>query len=131
MSSNDHNYFKLITQYKVDYVIGFCFLPLFLSRDGRLQESDQILAIDGTQLTSGVSHQQAIGVLQQTSGEVELIVARGGIPRSGNLSRTTSGASSMLSRTPSDVSTVSRSSVTVPVSEGLFHFHPFPPPMNV
>ena len=64
-----------------------------------------------------MSHQQAIGVLQQTSGEVELIVARGGIPRSGNLSRTTSGASSMLSRTPSDVSTVSRTSVTVPVSK--------------
>lgn len=88
----------------------------YLCSDGRLQESDQILAIDGKQLDSGVSHQQAIGVLQQTSGEVELIVARGGIPRSRNLSRTTSGASSMLSRTPSDVSTVSRTSVTVPVS---------------
>lgn len=86
--------------------------------DGRLQESDQILAIDGKQLDSGVSHQQAIGVLQQTSGEVELIVARGGIPRSRNLSRTTSGASSMLSRTPSDVSSVSHTSVTVPAGDG-------------
>lgn len=92
-------------------------IPFFvLLRHGRLQESDQILAIDGKQLDSGVSHQQAIGVLQQTSGEVELIVARGGIPRSRNLSRTTSGASSMLSRTPSDVSSVSHTSITVPVS---------------
>ena len=82
-----------------------------------MQESDQILAIDGKQLDSGMTHQQAIGVLQQTSGEVELIVARGGIPRSRNLSRTTSGASSALSRTPSDVSTVSHTSVTVPVSK--------------
>lgn len=87
-------------------------------RDGRLQESDQILAIDGKQLDSGMTHQQAIGVLQQTSGEVELIVARGGIPRSRNLSRTTSGASSALSRTPSDVSTVSHTSVTVPAGDG-------------
>ncbi|XP_073227363.1 multiple PDZ domain protein-like isoform X1 [Porites lutea] len=87
-------------------------------RHGRLQESDQILAIDGKQLDSGVSHQQAIGVLQQTSGEVELIVARGGIPRSRNLSRTTSGASSMLSRTPSDVSSVSHTSITVPAGDG-------------
>lgn len=93
-----------------------------LCSDGRLQESDQILAIDGKQLDSGVSHQQAIGVLQQTSGEVELIVARGGIPRSGNLSRTTSGASSMLTRTPSDVSTVSRTSVTVPVSKFIMSY---------
>ena len=92
-------------------------LSIFVNlRHGRLQESDQILAIDGKQLDSGVSHQQAIGVLQQTSGEVELIVARGGIPRSRNLSRTTSGASSMLSRTPSDVSSVSHTSITVPVS---------------
>ena len=89
---------------------------LFIVSDGRLQESDQILAIDGKQLDSGVSHQQAIGVLQQTNGQVELIVARGGIPRSQHLSRTTSGASSMLSRTPSNVSSVSHTSVTVPVS---------------
>lgn len=87
-------------------------------RDGRLQKSDQILAMDGKQLDSGMSHQQAIGVLQQTNGEVELIVARGGIPRSRNLSRTTSGASSALSRTPSDVSTVSHTSVTVPAGDG-------------
>ncbi|KAK2556764.1 Multiple PDZ domain protein, partial [Acropora cervicornis] len=86
--------------------------------DGRLQESDQILAIDGKQLDSGVSHQQAIGVLQQTNGQVELIVARGGIPRSQHLSRTTSGASSMLSRTPSNVSSVSHTSVTVPAGDG-------------
>ena len=86
-------------------------------RDGRLQESDQILAIDGQPLDKGMSHQAAIAVLQQARGDVELIVSRGGIPRSGDLSRTTSGASSFLSRTPSDVSSVSHTSNTLPVSE--------------
>ena len=81
-----------------------------------MQESDQILAIDGRQLDSGMSHQEAIGVLQQTRGEVELTVARGGIPRTGDLSRTTSGASSILSQTPSDLSSVSHASVSLPVS---------------
>ncbi|XP_067137358.1 multiple PDZ domain protein-like [Centruroides vittatus] len=49
-------------------------------RDGRLQEGDQILAIDGQPLDSNISHQQAISILQQARGLVELIVARGGIP---------------------------------------------------
>lgn len=49
-------------------------------RDGRLQEGDQILAIDGQPLDSNISHQQAISILQQARGFVELIVARGGIP---------------------------------------------------
>ncbi len=47
------------------------------SRDGRLQENDQILAIDGQVLESNISHPQAITILQQASGRVELIVARG------------------------------------------------------
>ncbi|GIY80344.1 hypothetical protein CDAR_584311 [Caerostris darwini] len=34
-------------------------------RDGRLQEGDQILAIDGQPLDSNISHQQAISILQQ------------------------------------------------------------------
>ena len=85
-------------------------------RDGRLKESDQILAIDGRQLDSGMSHQEAIGVLQLTRGEVELIVARGGIPRSTNTSRRSSATGSMISRTPSVVSSASGTSAIIPVS---------------
>ena len=62
---------KLVNQY---YFILFF-------RDGRLQESDQILAIDGQVLDSNISHQQAIRILQKASGLVELVVARGPIPR--------------------------------------------------
>jgi multiple PDZ domain protein len=47
-----------------------------MSRDGRLAESDQILAIDGQALDSAITHQQAIGILQQARGEVEIVVAR-------------------------------------------------------
>ncbi|XP_048584388.1 multiple PDZ domain protein [Nematostella vectensis] len=86
-------------------------------RDGRLRESDQILSIDGQQLDSGISHEEAIVLLQKTRGEVELIVARGGIPRTGT-SRTTSGASSVISRTPSNVSLVSDASTTIPADDG-------------
>ena len=50
-----------------------------------MQESDQILAIDGQVLDSGISHQEAISILQKASGQVELIVARGAIPRPGGL----------------------------------------------
>ena len=46
-------------------------------RDGRLQENDQILAIDGQVLESNISHSQAIAILQKASGRVELVVARG------------------------------------------------------
>lgn len=52
-------------------------LTLFLSnRDGRLAEGDQILAIDGQLLDTAITHQQAIGILQQARGEVEIVVAR-------------------------------------------------------
>lgn len=49
---------------------------LFCCRDGRLREGDQILAIDGQPLDTNVSHQQAIAILQQARGVVELVVAR-------------------------------------------------------
>lgn len=48
----------------------------FYHRDGRLREGDQILAIDGQPLDTNVSHQQAIAILQQARGVVELVVAR-------------------------------------------------------
>ncbi|CAL4088267.1 unnamed protein product, partial [Meganyctiphanes norvegica] len=46
------------------------------AKDGRLQEGDQILAIDGQVLDSYISHQQAIGILQQATRHVDLVVAR-------------------------------------------------------
>ena len=57
------------------------FFPL---SDGRLSESDQILAINGQRVDAVMSHQEAINLLQQTTGIVELIVARGGIPNAKN-----------------------------------------------
>ena len=48
-------------------------------RDGRLEENDQILAIDNHALDANISHQQAIRILQKASGQVELVVARGPI----------------------------------------------------
>ncbi|KAK5869242.1 hypothetical protein PBY51_023976 [Eleginops maclovinus] len=45
-------------------------------RDGRLQERDQILVINGSPLESGIGHQQALALLQQTGETVELVVAR-------------------------------------------------------
>lgn len=52
-------------------------LQLSYCRDGRLQEGDQILAIDGKLLDSSISHKQAIHILQQAKGLVEIVVARG------------------------------------------------------
>ncbi|XP_063962807.1 multiple PDZ domain protein-like isoform X1 [Lytechinus pictus] len=49
------------------------------ARDGNLQESDQILAINGALVDSSVSHKQAIGMLQKVKDKVHLIVARGGL----------------------------------------------------
>ncbi|XP_071039505.1 multiple PDZ domain protein isoform X3 [Parasteatoda tepidariorum] len=74
-------------------------------RDGRLQEGDQILAIDGQPLDSNISHQQAISILQQARGLVELIVARGGIPTSEPVTPAVS-----LERSPSAVSDASKGS---------------------
>ena len=49
-------------------------------RDRRLQDQDQILAINGTPLETHISHQEAINILQNVRGRVHLIVARGNIP---------------------------------------------------
>ncbi|XP_007950107.1 inaD-like protein, partial [Orycteropus afer afer] len=45
-------------------------------RDQRLKENDQILAINHTPLDQNISHQQAIALLQQTTGPLCLVVAR-------------------------------------------------------
>ncbi|XP_075688825.1 inaD-like protein isoform X2 [Rhinoderma darwinii] len=45
-------------------------------RDGRLKENDQILAINFAPLDMNVSHQEAISLLQQSSGHIHLIVAK-------------------------------------------------------
>ncbi|XP_029424956.1 inaD-like protein [Nannospalax galili] len=45
-------------------------------RDHRLKENDQILAINDTPLDQNISHQQAIALLQQTTGSLRLVVAR-------------------------------------------------------
>ncbi|XP_037553698.1 inaD-like protein [Nematolebias whitei] len=45
-------------------------------RDGRLQERDQILVINGSPLEPGLSQQQALSLLQQPGDIVELVVAR-------------------------------------------------------
>ncbi|XP_062994192.1 inaD-like protein [Elgaria multicarinata webbii] len=46
------------------------------ARDQRLKENDQILAIDHTLLDQSISHQQAIVLLQQSTGSLHLIVAK-------------------------------------------------------
>uniref|UniRef100_A0A452FVA7 InaD-like protein n=1 Tax=Capra hircus TaxID=9925 RepID=A0A452FVA7_CAPHI len=45
-------------------------------RDQRLRENDQILAINHTPLDQNISHQQAIALLQETTGSLHLVVAR-------------------------------------------------------
>ncbi|XP_060890085.1 inaD-like protein isoform X2 [Labrus mixtus] len=45
-------------------------------RDGRLQERDQILVINGSPLEAGISQQTALNLLQQPGESVELVVAR-------------------------------------------------------
>ncbi|KAL4699697.1 hypothetical protein H8957_000451 [Semnopithecus entellus] len=45
-------------------------------RDQRLKENDQILAVNHTPLDQNISHHQAIALLQQTTGSLQLIVAR-------------------------------------------------------
>ncbi|XP_060694924.1 multiple PDZ domain protein [Hemiscyllium ocellatum] len=73
-------------------------------RDGKLKESDQILAINRQVLDQTVTHQQAIGLLQKATEQIQLVVARGSVP-----CLTSPGAS----RTPSDASTLSAHSSTV------------------
>lgn len=88
-------------------------LSYFSFRDGRLQEGDQILAINKKLLDSGLTHHEAIAILQESKGDIELIVAKG-VP--GSLSRSSSFASSSLSRSSSAVSNISQNSVSIPVS---------------
>ena len=51
-------------------------MVMWTYRDGRLNENDQILAINDRVLSSGVSHQEAIHILQSATGLVRLLVAR-------------------------------------------------------
>uniref|UniRef100_UPI00398F6A5C multiple PDZ domain protein isoform X9 n=1 Tax=Pristiophorus japonicus TaxID=55135 RepID=UPI00398F6A5C len=74
------------------------------ARDGKLKEADQILAINRQPLDQTVTHQQAIGILQKATDQVQLVVARGSIPQL---------SSPVVSRTPSDASTLSAHSSTV------------------
>jgi len=84
----------------------------FDCRDGRLQEGDQILAIDGQLLDANISHKQAIHILQQAKGLVEIVVARG---------QTQSQANSDHQRSASTVSAdmVRSSMVTISVYVGI------------
>ncbi|XP_059110465.1 multiple PDZ domain protein [Peromyscus eremicus] len=67
-------------------------------RDGRLKETDQILAINGQVLDQTITHQQAISILQKAKDTVQLVVARGSLPHV---------SSPRISRSPSAASTVS------------------------
>ncbi|KAI8509777.1 hypothetical protein Bbelb_122050 [Branchiostoma belcheri] len=71
-------------------------------QDGRLKESDQILAIDHQLLDASISHQEAISILQRAHGIVELVVARGGIPEPDAAdSRGPSNLSELAEKSPS------------------------------
>ncbi|XP_051875783.1 multiple PDZ domain protein isoform X3 [Pristis pectinata] len=74
------------------------------ARDGKLKEADQILAINRQPLDQSVTHQQAIGILQKAADQVQLVIARGSISHL---------SSPVISRTPSDASTLSAHSSTV------------------
>lgn len=67
-------------------------------RDGRLKETDQILAINGQALDQTITHQQAISILQKAKDNVRLVIARGSLPQL---------ASPIVSRSPSAASTIS------------------------
>ncbi|XP_012576942.1 PREDICTED: multiple PDZ domain protein isoform X2 [Condylura cristata] len=67
-------------------------------RDGRLKETDQILAINGQALDQTITHQQAISILQKAKDNVQLVIARGSLPQI---------ISPIISRSPSAASTVS------------------------
>ncbi|XP_040613172.1 multiple PDZ domain protein isoform X18 [Mesocricetus auratus] len=67
-------------------------------RDGRLKETDQILAINGQVLDQTITHQQAISILQKAKDTVQLVVARGS---------SSQVPSPRISRSPSAASTVS------------------------
>ncbi|XP_069332595.1 multiple PDZ domain protein isoform X7 [Eulemur rufifrons] len=67
-------------------------------RDGRLKETDQILAINGQALDQTITHQQAISILQKAKDTVQLVIARGSLPQL---------MSPIVSRSPSAASTIS------------------------
>lgn len=77
--------------------ISFTFF-FILDRDGRLQETDQILAINGQALDQTITHQQAISILQKAKDNVQLVIARGSLPQL---------TSPAVSRSPSAASTIS------------------------
>lgn len=85
--------------------------------DGKLREADQILAINGQPLDKKVTHQQAIGILQNASDRVGLTVARGPIPQL---------SSPAVSRTPSAASTLSAASGAVTSHRNRHSFQPKP-----
>ncbi|XP_054835616.1 inaD-like protein [Eublepharis macularius] len=58
------------------------------ARDQRLKENDHILAINHTPLDQNISHQQAIMLLQQSTGSLHLVVAREPTQRSSRTSST-------------------------------------------
>ncbi|KAM5298428.1 LOW QUALITY PROTEIN: multiple PDZ domain protein [Ctenodactylus gundi] len=67
-------------------------------RDGRLKETDQILAINGQALDQTITHQQAISILQKAKDTVQLVIAKGSL---------TQLISPKVSRSPSAASTIS------------------------
>lgn len=103
--------------YLYSYLHWYLYAMYFYPRDGNLHEGDQILAINGQRIDTGLSHQDAIGILQRTHGHVELIVARGGIQRApSDVSRQPSVASSsFISRSNSGASSSSMASMPVSV----------------
>lgn len=86
------------------------FLHTPCNRDGRLQEADQILAINRQALDQTITHQQAIGILQKAKDSVQLVVARGSLPQL---------ISPVVSRSPSAASTISAHSNPVSTSDSL------------
>ncbi|KAM9130485.1 inaD-like protein [Pangshura tecta] len=62
------------------------------ARNQRLKENDHILAINHTPLDQNISHQQAIALLQQSTGSLHLVVARESVQRN-------SGTSAVLNDT--------------------------------
>lgn len=60
-----------------DFCSTFNYHLFFSPRDQRLKENDQILAVNHTPLDLNISHQQAILLLQQSTGSLHLVVARG------------------------------------------------------
>lgn len=57
------------------------FFSSYELRDQRLKENDHILAINHTPLDQNISHQQAIALLQQSTGSLHLVVAREPVQR--------------------------------------------------